>query len=141
MDTQKVQREQRERLGKKLGKRETFYGQFERVGRKKGKSSGLTFLLLNVRSKGGFLVADHLWFNLTEGFKKLGHVEPGELIMFTARVTDYEKGYIGRKPSKVDESKLGLSSDFKLSHPAKFERFNGKAGQRVSTVKKKKGVL
>lgn len=129
----KVERTVREKLGNKEGKRESFYGKFERVGRKRGKQSGLTFLLVDVRSKGGQVVTDHLWFNLTEGFKKLGHVEPGELIQFDARVVTYEKGYIGNRPDKVDESKLGLSEDFKLSHPTNFRRFLGEEGQRVST--------
>lgn len=128
-----VEREQREQLGKRLNSREPFYGRFERVGSKKGKQSGFTVLLLDIRGKGGQIVTDHLWINLTQGFRKLGHVEKGELIQFDARVVEYEKGYVGKNPKKVNKERLGLSTDYKLTYPTNFKRFLAKEGQRIST--------
>lgn len=55
------------------------------------------------------LVADHIWLNLTIGFKKLGILVEGEIVSFNGRVTTYKKGYyLGNQ--KVD---------YKLERPSK----------------------
>lgn len=56
------------------------------------------------------LVADHLWFNVTLGFKRLGILVKGEKLYFDGRVTHYEKGYY------LD----GISVDYKLERPTKI---------------------
>lgn len=65
------------------------------------------------------LVADHIWLNLTIGFKKLGILVEGEIVSFNGRVTTYKKGYyLGNKkvdyklerPSKVDLEKSLIDS-------------------------------
>ncbi len=55
------------------------------------------------------LVADHIWLNLTIGFKKLGILVEGEIVSFNGRVTTYKKGYY-----------LGSQKvDYKLERPSK----------------------
>lgn len=96
------------------GVRKSFTGKIERYGGKGG--SKFTVLLVDVRHTNGDFVTDHLWFNLTKGFKSL-RLQPGERVQFDARVKPYEKGYKGRKA--IDKP---ISSDYKLSHPSKIRR-------------------
>lgn len=102
----------RKNLKKIEGERKRFYGTFSRMGGKiKKGSSGLTVLVKNVVDvETKQIVTDHVWFNFTNGFKKLGWIERGEIIAFDARVLTYSKGYRGK------------FFDYKLSHPSKVTR-------------------
>ena len=104
----------REKLKDKFLERGRYKGEFSKYGLKsayKGLAT-TTICLINVSAiNGEDALTDHIWLNLTKGFKKLGYLTPGDVIAFDARVRDYEKGY-------GDEEK---SVDYKLSHPTKIE--------------------
>ncbi len=97
--------------------RDSFTGIFKKYGLKSGYkgSSTETILLVGIRNREGLLVADHLWFNLTKGFEKLGNLKEGDRIGFEARVKKYKKGYSNRRAG-IDQTTL----DYKLSHPTKI---------------------
>ena len=97
------------------GERVSFTGTIGRYG---GKGGGkYTVLMLDVRHLDGRPATDHVWFNLTKGFKEL-RLQPGERVRFDARVKPYTKGYQGRKKS-IDRP---VSDDYKLSHPTQIRR-------------------
>jgi hypothetical protein len=107
----------RKELKKMDDQRDVFTGIFKKYGIKsnyRGPSTD-TLLLVNIRDGQGAFITDHLWFNLTKGFEKLGTLKEGDQVRFEARVKKYKKGYINRKIG-VDQS----SSDYKLSHPTKM---------------------
>jgi hypothetical protein len=107
----------RKELKKIEEQRELFRGVFSKYGLKTGYrgSSTDTVLLVEIRDSKGLFICDHLWFNLTKGFEKLGNLRQGELIQFSARVKKYKKGYVSRRAG-IDQS----SFDYKLSHPTKI---------------------
>jgi hypothetical protein len=109
----------RKELKKIDEERDPFTGIFKKYGLKSGYkgSSSETILLVGIRNREGLLVADHLWFNLTKGFEKLGNLKEGDPIGFEARVKKYKKGFINRRAG-IDQS----SFDYKLSHPTKISR-------------------
>lgn len=111
--------------------RDSFYGVFKRCGR--ASNGKLTVLMTDIRNKHGNLVADHIWFNLTKGFKDIGFMSPGEMLRFDARVKQYEKGYKGQK-DEVLARNGGIKQDYKLSHPSQIKRYLGKPGQRLKTI-------
>lgn len=98
------------------GIRDTFVGTVARYG---GKGRGkYTILITDVHRKSdGEYITDHLWFNLTKGFKSL-RLDPGEKVQFDARSKPYEKGYKGRKKT-INKP---VRTDYKLSHPSKVCR-------------------
>ena len=99
------------------GKRGKFYGVFERYGSKtnwKGYPE-TTVLLKEIKDLNGKVVADHLWFNLTKGFEKIGDMNDGTIIAFEARVKPYTKGYVNYRQGIDDRQ-----TDYRLSHPTKF---------------------
>ncbi|WP_048704813.1 hypothetical protein [Companilactobacillus ginsenosidimutans] len=59
----------------------------------------------------GHIVAEHLWLNLTLGFKELGILEENDIVCFNGRVASYEKGYYLDK----------ITVDYKLERPTKIE--------------------
>lgn len=93
-------------LGRRVKERGTFTGRFERVGGK--DNNRLTVCLTEIRDSRNVVVADHLWFNWTKGFKSLGWLNPGDIIQFDGRVTTY---------LKCGGNKL----DYKLSHPSQVK--------------------
>ncbi|GLB47432.1 hypothetical protein WR164_14110 [Philodulcilactobacillus myokoensis] len=99
---------------KKIGSqhRFRFTGIFVRSGFKSyHEYYSPTLLLKDVRLKeNNQLMCDHLWFNYTKGFQKLGSLIRDDLISFDARVDDYYKGYIN-----------GSHHDYKLSRPTKID--------------------
>lgn len=99
----------------KDGERMTFTGVVGRYGGKGG--SRYTVLITDVCFLDGGVATDHVWFNLTLGFKK-ARLSPGELIFFDARVKPYVKGYQGKKKG-IDRP---VQVDYKLSHPTKIKR-------------------
>lgn len=103
--------------------RQSFIGQFVRFGRKHGKRSGPTVLLINIYpvkrndinyTINGPKMTDHLWFNLTQQFQALNLVS-GDNVLFDARVKPYRKGSYKRG--------IPVSIDYKLSHPYKLYKF------------------
>lgn len=56
-------------------------------------------------------VTDHLWFNLTKGFSKLGLLNQNDLVLFNGRINDYYKGYFNQP----------RQHDLKLSYPTKIK--------------------
>lgn len=103
------------------GVRSTFTGVFVRFGTKTGfRGTEETVLLKDVKDKEGRPVSDHLWFNLTKGFEKLG-LKAGDKIQFDARVKKYSRGYKGKYSSILNSGmKKEERSDYKLTHPAKI---------------------
>lgn len=100
--------------------RHTFTGRFARFGEKRAYKSPIpdvTVLLLEVKDTDGNMVADHLWFNYTKGFKDC-NLAIGDIVQFDARVKEYEKGYKGHRYD--DEFFHPVSIDYKLSHPTKI---------------------
>lgn len=95
-----------------------FQGTFKKFGLKSGYNgvSSETILLVSICDDNGKIISDHLWFNMTKGFEKLGALRPGDIIQFEARVKKYRKGYVNRR-SGIDQS----SFDYKLSHPTKIK--------------------
>ena len=108
-------------MRKELARREEYRGRFSgtfvRVGSKTGYKGRIeqTVLLSDIRDEGGKIVAGHLWFNYTKGFRGLGELVAGDVVMFDARVKLYIKGYVNRR-EYVDEREV----DYKLSHPTRF---------------------
>lgn len=107
----------------KLGaaSRFTFRGQFARYGYKRAvdrrgnEHYAPTLLLTDLQVKneaGQFVaVADHLWFNLTKGFQRLGLLQENDLVQLNGRVNDYYKGYFTDPKQR----------DLKLSYPSKIK--------------------
>ena len=113
----------REELAKLCGVRRRFEAVFERFGKKTGYRDVLTTILLKdvrvVASRK--LVTDHLWFTLGKGFEALNLVQ-GDVVRFDARVTEYIKGYRGRRDDDDydDCDRKPLERDYRLSFPTKF---------------------
>ena len=102
----------------------TFRGVFVRTGSKGGKSR-LTVLLKDVRKKGSSkVITDHIWFNYTDGFRKLD-LYPGDEVEFDARVKEYKKGYWGDNERKA-RRRPEASISYKLSHPTKVKKTGNK---------------
>lgn len=98
--------------------RNKFTAKFERFGSKSGwKGPEMTVLLVDVKNDQGKVVSDHLWFNFTKGFEKL-NLEKGDIVQFSARVREYEKGYKGWGIFSETEF------DYKLSYPTKIQKIN-----------------
>lgn len=114
--------------------RDSFYGKFERFGR--ATDGQLTLLITDIHNKHGNIIADHVWFKRTKGFKDLGFIEPGEYIRFDARIKAYEKGYKGQDDRILKTKGNDIKTDYKFSHPSQVKRFLGKPGQRLSTIDK-----
>jgi len=113
----------RKELKKLDDERDVFRGVFSKYGLKTGYKgpSTETLLLVSIRDANSNLICDHLWFNLTKGFEKLGALKKGEIVQFEARVKKYRKGYINKRAG-IDQSTF----DYKLSNPTKIERVRGR---------------
>lgn len=110
-------------MRKELEKIEEVRGTFTGVFVRKGTKNGYmcieeTILLKDVKNSEGKLMTDHLWFNYTKGFQKLGTLKEGDVIQFDARCKSYLKGYKGYR---MDVYKP-LEWDYKLSHPTKLKK-------------------
>lgn len=100
------------------GERKTFSGTFVRFGIKNGwNGPEETVLLTNIKDAEEHVITDHLWFNLTKGFKKLG-LRKADVVSFNARVAQYEKGYKGYRDDVYSEVEI----DYKLSYPSKVRK-------------------
>lgn len=110
----------RKELKKINEERRTFTGMFERFGIKNGfKGPEKTILLISIKDSENKIVAEHLWFNYTKGFQKLGELKEGDVIKFNARVKKYEKGYKGYRDDVLYSP---IKTDYKLSHPSKITK-------------------
>lgn len=105
-------------LRAKEGVRSLYTGEFVRTGIKHGYMGYVvTVLLKDVRDESGKIVTDHLWFNMTKGFKQ-ANLLAGDIVEFRGRVERYVKGYMG---CRYDVCKL-LEEDYKLSFPTKVRK-------------------
>ncbi len=101
-------------------KRYTYTGTFVREGRKNGyKGTERTLLFKNVKDSEGNLITEHLWFNYTKGFEK-ANLNEGDIVEFSARVSEYEKGYKGRRWDVYKP----IETDYKLSYPTKIKNLS-----------------
>ena len=96
-----------------------FSGTFSRFGQKINWNGfpETTLLLINIKDSNNNIICDHLWFNLTKKFEKLGELKEGDNIEFEARVSEYYKGYINHREG-IHEKEL----DYKLSYPSKIKK-------------------
>ena len=100
--------------------RHTFTATFERTGYKTKDVRYATYyqptLLVNdVTDEQGKVLTDHLWFNYTLGFQKLGHLEKGDRLQFDGRITTYTKGYQGWDAELSAEHPI--ETDYKIERP------------------------
>lgn len=103
--------------------RKRFKGIIDSFGTKNGWKYPLpTILLTNITDLStNQIVTDHLWFNLTKGFKDL-NLKEGDIVMFDARVKPYYRGYKGYREEVQWEHPI--EQDYKLSHPTKISKGN-----------------
>ncbi|MYM17833.1 hypothetical protein GTH50_06295 [Lactobacillus gasseri] len=66
------------------------------------------------------LISDHLWLNLTKGFKDLGLLKEGDRIQFNGRVSEYSKCFI-----KKDKK------DYELTYPSKAQLLTDRNTQKL----------
>ncbi len=111
----------RPELAKINGKRERFTGTVDSLGTKRGWQGRTleTVMLKDIKDASGKIVADHLWFNLTQGLRQAGCIV-GVTLQFDARVEGYESGYFGHREDVYKPG--GLSH--KLSRPTKIVKIN-----------------
>jgi len=111
----------RAELEKLFGKRRRFQGVFVRYGQKAGYKYPETTILLKdiVDVISQKAMTDHCWFTMGKRFEKL-ELKEGDIIRFDARVTDYIKGYQGRRNDEDDYDVKPVERDFRLSFPTKF---------------------
>lgn len=79
-------------------------------------------MLVDVNDSNGKLVTNHIWFNYTKGFEKLGRLKAGDIISFMARVSPYVKGYRGYDIEKQMDHPI--QQDYKLNYPTKIKLLN-----------------
>lgn len=100
--------------------RQYFTATFERFGKKNGYMGQVeTVLLINVMDESGKILTDHLWFNMTKGFKAL-NLEKGDKISFMGRVQKYQKGYFGYRKDVY----LPPSTDYKISRLTQIKKLS-----------------
>lgn len=107
--------------------RHTFTATFERTGYKTTELRSKTYyqptiLVSNVMDQASNLLTDHLWFNYTLGFQKLGHLEKGDRLQFDGRISTYTKGYLGRDTFLSE--KHPVATDYKIERPTKIKLLN-----------------
>ena len=102
----------RKELSKMEDERGSFIGTFKRYGTKTNYKGfpEKTILLVNIKSSSGKVVSDHLWFNFTKQFEKLGDLKDGDIVRFDARVKPYVKGYVNFR-EEIDHREL----DYKVT--------------------------
>ena len=108
-------RKPRAKLGRLNGQRLRFEARVERFGTKSAYRGPdvLTLMLRDViRHDTRELVTSHLWF--TAG-KWSSDLKEGDLIEFDARVTEYAKGYRGRREDVLSDVTL----DYHLARPTR----------------------
>lgn len=102
------------------GERQTFYGEFVRLGVKNGfRGTVETVLFKSIYDSNNKFITDHLWFNLTRGFEKL-FLKPGDKVQFDARVQSYIKGYKGSRKEVLNSAKGVQKTDYQLTRPSRI---------------------
>lgn len=100
--------------------RHQFQGTFLRTGYKHSWNHYQpTILLGNLQDEMHRKIADHLWFNYTLGFLRLGELRAGDQLRFFARVGQYEKG-----------PRHDRHTDYRLLRPSRVQRCGTLAGER-----------
>ena len=109
----------RKALGANEGKRDLYTCEFIKTSSKPGyKGNIVTILWKDVKDETGRIVADHLWSNMTKGFEQ-ADLKPGDLVEFKATVTEYIKGYRGRREDVFDKP---ITTDYRLSRPTNIRK-------------------
>jgi hypothetical protein len=111
----------REELAKLKGVRRKFQGTFDSYGVKSGWQGRplRTILLIDVQDcLTHKIVTDHLWINETKQFATIT-LQKGDTVSFYARVTEYTKGYRGRREDVFDKP---IQIDYRLSFPTKIAK-------------------
>lgn len=112
----------REELAKLHGLRRRFQGVFERFGTRSGYKGILTTILLRdiMDVASGKVLTEHVWLTMGKRFEKL-NLKEGDVVRFDARVTDYLKGYKGRREFDDDDPDFKpVERDFRLSFPTRL---------------------
>jgi hypothetical protein len=123
----------REGLAKIEGSRRMFQGVFVRFGKKRGFKGPLTTILLKdiqdiVARK---VVTDHLWFTMGKRMARLD-LKEGDVVKFEARVTEYLKGYKGRRDEDDFEGNYqSLEYDYRLSFPTKIVKLQAVSPDQI----------
>ena len=100
--------------------RHTFIGEVVRFGWKNGwMGSERTILLKDIRLNDE-IVCDHIWFKVGKQFERLS-LQPGDKVSFSARVSQYEKGYKGRRWDVFDKP---IEKDYRLSFPTQARKIS-----------------
>lgn len=74
--------------------RQRYTADFSEVGVR--GSQGIvnpTLCFKNVRDEEGNLIAKHMWFNYSTDFRKLGELQEGDTVSFSAQPNAYHKGH------------------------------------------------
>ncbi len=108
-------------IKRRRGRIDVYTGVFVRKGLRRD-ASGLmieTILLEMIRSRKGYVVCAHMWFDYTKGFRSLGPLETGDLISFHAKAGAYEKAY-----TRVGEDSSITTGirDYRLNNPTRIQR-------------------
>lgn len=102
--------------------RHVFTATFIRFGFRDGYKGPVKTILLQDVLLDGKVVTDHLWFDLTKGFKN-ADLLPGDVVEFCARVSIYEKGYKGYRNDVFGRP---IEKDYRLSRPTKIKKIGKK---------------
>lgn len=120
------------KLLKNLGadKRYSFTGFVERPGIKvlNGHTQP-TLLIKNLKDSDGNQLADHIWLNYTDGFKKLGILIKGDKVKFIGRVRRYKKEAIFDYDRNVVTRQESI--DYGISYPSQVRLVNNSVKQPV----------
>lgn len=85
-----------------------FIAKYSKAGyRHTGGKLTPTICLYAITDEEGNAIADHMWFNYSSNFRKLGELQYGDIVTFKAKTTKYLKGH-GQNAAK---------HDFKLTPP------------------------
>lgn len=113
-------RKKLQHLGNK--KRFRFSGKFIKYGFKytdyRKTHAVPTILLGDIKLiQNDILLTDHLWFNLTKGFKHIGILRINDLVSFNGRIATYTKGYQGWNT----DIKKPIKTDYDIERPTKIK--------------------
>lgn len=99
----------RERLKPHCDQRLRFIAAFERFSYRKDhkKRKVKTVLLTGVYTADQRYMCDHIWFNTCEGFDK-HDLKKGDLVEFSARVSEYRKYALPKRVVSQSHSNLGI---------------------------------
>ncbi len=108
--------------------RHTYEGEVVRYGWKNGWMGIERTILLKAIKLDGEIICDHIWFKVGKQFEKLS-LQPGDRVSFSARVSQYEKGYKGRRWDVYDKP---IEQDYRLSFPTHVRKIASAAEEKCS---------